>query len=219
MSRYFDCGTLVDGRGDVLDDARVGVEDGTIREVGPQEDVPSDGERVDLSGEVVVPGLVDAHCHLQGLRSMNPVDWVLERSELGAARATADLRRLLRAGFTAVRDVGGTTGLALRDAVDEGEIPGSRIYTSGQSISQTGGHGDAHFLPYEWVRLQTGGRRCHMDTERRYNLTNLALSRQRVPTPSGRGRSARPSRSSAAGPPSRSLSKPWPSGPDCSSTT
>lgn len=152
---YFDCGTLVDGLGDVLHDARVIVEGDAIQEVGASEDVAAAGERVDLSGEVVAPGLVDAHLHLQGSRSMNPRDWVTESSELGAARATADLRALLRAGFTAVRDVGSTTGLSLRKAVEEGVIPGPRVYTSGRAISQTAGHGDAHFLPYEWAR-ETG---------------------------------------------------------------
>jgi imidazolonepropionase-like amidohydrolase len=47
--------------------------------------------------------------------------------------------------------MGSTTGLGLRDAVTAGDIPGPRIFTSGRAISQTGGHGDSHSLPYEWV--------------------------------------------------------------------
>ncbi len=150
----FDCGTLIPATGDgPIDDARVVASDGTVQEVGPREDVdaPDDAERVDLTGHHVVPGMVDAHCHLQGARSMDPMDWVRDSSELGTARATADLRDIVAAGFTAVRDVGSTTGIALRNAVDDGEIPGPRIYTSGRSISQTAGHGDSHSLPYEWV--------------------------------------------------------------------
>jgi imidazolonepropionase-like amidohydrolase len=147
---YVDCGTLFTGD-DVIDDARIVVADGRIEAVCTQESVPAEGERVDHSGEVVCPGFVDAHCHLQGNRSMDPMAWATEDDTLGAARATADLRALLRAGFTAVRDVGSTTGLGLRDAVAEGVIPGPRVFTSGQAISQTGGHGDLHALPYDWA--------------------------------------------------------------------
>lgn len=78
-----------------------------------------------------------------------------EPETLGAARATADLHALLKAGFTAVRDVGSATG-GLKRAVEDEEIPGPRVFTSGPSISQTGGHGDTHMLPYEWVADRGG---------------------------------------------------------------
>lgn len=156
--RVIDCGKLVDGTGDVIKDARLVEADGRVDAVGPREEVeaPSDADRIDHSGATVTPGLIDAHLHLGGARSMEPLDWVRESSELGTACATADLRDLLAAGFTTVRDVGSDTGVALREAVDTGEIPGPRIFTSGRSISQTGGHGDAHYLPYEWVSDQKG---------------------------------------------------------------
>ncbi|QLD89728.1 amidohydrolase family protein [Natronomonas salina] len=149
---HVDCGTLVDGDGRVLEDARFRVEDGTIVEAGPREEIDTEGDRIDHSGAVVVPGFVDAHVHMQGLRTMDPRDWALADETACAARATADCRRLLEAGFTAVRDLGSSVALGLREAVESGDVPGPRIYTSGRSISQTGGHGDAHFLPYEWSR-------------------------------------------------------------------
>ena len=152
---HVDCGTLLTGDGERIEDGRFLVTDDRVETVGTQEDVAEMGERVDHSGETVLPGLIDAHLHLQGTRTMNPMDWVTESTALGTARATADLRDLLAAGFTSVRDVGSTTGLGLRDAVDGGDIPGPRIYTSGQAISQTGGHGDSHSLPYEWA-VETG---------------------------------------------------------------
>jgi imidazolonepropionase-like amidohydrolase len=148
---HVDCGTLIDGTGSVIEDARLRVADGRVAAAGPREDVDPAGERVDHSGETVIPGLIDAHCHLVGARSMDPMDWVLEDDALGAARATADLRTLLRAGFTAVRDCGSSVALGLRAAVDDGTIPGPRIYTSGKAISQTAGHGDTHELPYDWA--------------------------------------------------------------------
>ncbi|MFB6126614.1 MAG: amidohydrolase family protein [Halolamina sp.] len=148
-----DCGTLVDGRSEPLADARLLVDDGEVVAVGPQESVadPDGATYVDHGDATVTPGLIDAHLHLFGSRSMDPFEWLRESSELGAARATADLRKLVDAGFTAVRDVGSATGLALREAVADGTVPGPRVFTSGRSISQTGGHGDAHYLPYEWA--------------------------------------------------------------------
>ncbi|AGN00656.1 amidohydrolase, imidazolonepropionase [Salinarchaeum sp. Harcht-Bsk1] len=157
--RVIDADLLVTGRdAPPIEDGRIVIdeEDGTIDEVGTQEDVSATGDAAHEAHPVVTPGLIDAHLHLTGARSMDPMQWVIESSELGAARATADLRDLLAAGFTSVRDVGSQTGLGLRDAVAEGSIPGPRIYTSAQSISQTAGHGDSHFLPYEWV---SGGER------------------------------------------------------------
>jgi imidazolonepropionase-like amidohydrolase len=152
--RYVDCGTLVRATGESIADARIRIADGRVADVGTRESVGASGERVDHSGETVIPGLIDAHLHLQGHRSMDPMDWVRDGTALGAARATADLRSLLEAGFTSVRDVGSTTGLGLREAVAEGSIPGPRVFTSGRAISQTGGHGDVHSVPREWV---TGG--------------------------------------------------------------
>ena len=152
-----DADQLVTGRDEPpISDARVVIEDGRVSEVGPQEDIEAPEDADHASHEYVVPGLIDAHLHLFGSRSMDPMQWVVESSELGTARATADLRDIVGAGFTAVRDVGSSTGLALRQAVSEGVIPGPRIYTSGGAISQTAGHGDAHYLPYEWVTDQDG---------------------------------------------------------------
>ena len=135
----------------MIEDARLRVEDGEVVEAGPCEDVAADGERIDHSREVVAPGFVDTHVRVQGLRTMDPADWVLADDAAYAARATVDCRRLLEAGFTGVRGVGSSVGLGLREAIEYGDVAGPRIYTSGRAITQTGGHGDAHFLPYEWT--------------------------------------------------------------------
>jgi imidazolonepropionase-like amidohydrolase len=153
--RVFDAPTLVDGRADdAIEDARLVVdENGKISAVGNREDVeaPPGADHVEFTDRTVVPGFVDAHLHLQGARSMQVSDWTTTPDSLAAARATADLEALASAGFTSVRDLGSTVGLGLRDAVADGEIPGPRVFTSGRAISQTGGHGDVHSLPYEWV--------------------------------------------------------------------
>ncbi|AGB39458.1 metal-dependent hydrolase family protein [Natronococcus occultus] len=156
--RVIDADVLVTGLdAEPIDDGRLVVdEEGAIDAVGPREDVAAPPDAAHDTYPAVAPGLIDAHVHLQGTRTMNPLVWTTESSELGTARATADLRSLLAAGFTAVRDVGSTTGLGLREAVAEGTIPGPRVFTSAQSISQTGGHGDSHFLPYEWAATGEG---------------------------------------------------------------
>ncbi|MWG36666.1 metal-dependent hydrolase family protein [Halomarina oriensis] len=150
-----DCGTLVDGIADEpRHDVRLRLADGRIDAVGSPDDVDADDEHYDH--DVVIPGLIDAHVHLAGLRSLAPMAWVTEDVATLTARATADCRKLLAAGFTSVRDVGSATGLGLKQAIAEGEIPGPRVYTSGKSISQTAGHGDTHSLPLEWVADNSG---------------------------------------------------------------
>lgn len=149
-----DADRLFDGTdAEPLADGRLLVSEGRVEAAGTQEDlaVPDDADHRRYAG-TAIPGLVDAHLHLWGARSMDPFEWLKRTDTHAAARATADLRDLLAAGFTTVRDVGSGTGLGLRDAVAEGAVPGPRVYTSGLAMSQTGGHGDSHFLPHQWVR-------------------------------------------------------------------
>ncbi len=147
------CGTLIDGLSDEpRSDMVVLIEEEEIREVRPVEDTDLTAYTVkNHSKEVVIPGLIDAHLHLKGWPSMDQSDFLRYDIAAGAARATVDCRKLLEAGFTTVRDVDSRTGLGLRRAVKEGSIPGPRIHTSHRAIYQTGGHGDVHYLPYEWV--------------------------------------------------------------------
>lgn len=155
---HVDCGTLITGADEQpITDARVRIEDGSVVKAGPVEEVPAEGEQINHSTKTVLPGLIDAHLHLVGARSMNPLSWTLNSSAHATARATADARALLDAGFTTVRDMGSAYAIGIRDAVDEGELPGPRIYASGRAISQTGGHGDTHSLPLPWVESEAGG--------------------------------------------------------------
>lgn len=161
--RAVDCAKLLDGTGSVYEPGRLLLAEGRIEAVGTESEVTvPDGAAHDRYPDAtVIPGLIDAHVHLQGIRSLDPMDWVLGEDAHDAARATADLRKLVAAGFTTVRDLGSTTGLGLRRAVEAGEIPGPRIHTSGRGLSQTGGHGDVHGLPYEWGR-DRGMRICQV---------------------------------------------------------
>lgn len=149
----FDCGALINGTAaDPVHDAALLVDDGRIAGIETDtSSVPPDAPRVDLGDQVIIPGLIDAHLHLGGWRSMEPADWLRVEPSLHAARAVTDLEALLEAGFTAVRDLGSPTGVGLRRAVGEGTVPGPRVYTSGRLLTQTGGHADLHDLPLDWV--------------------------------------------------------------------
>jgi len=95
---------------------------------------------IDGRGRFLMPGLIDAHVHLlfEGIPQLMAI-----RSDLAyvVLRATDSSKKLLRQGFTTVRDLGGNT-FGLKKAIDEGLATGPRIYPCGAAISQTGGHGD-----------------------------------------------------------------------------
>jgi imidazolonepropionase-like amidohydrolase len=71
--------------------------------------------------------------------------------EVKLLRCTLDLRKIVEAGFTAVRDCGSGCGLYLKTCVEEGTLFGPRIITSHRYLSQTAGHGDAAYLPMHWA--------------------------------------------------------------------
>ena len=151
--------TIIDGLGGP---ARQGeavlVEQGRIIDVLPQAQLPADYPRLDLAGKTLLPGLIDAHVHLLGQRSMDNREMTFVGEGLRAARATADLRRLLEAGITTVRDCGSYTALALKTAVAEGSIPGPRIVACGRFIERTGGADDAPYMPVAWANRADPGR-------------------------------------------------------------
>jgi imidazolonepropionase-like amidohydrolase len=118
------------------------VEDGRILSVGPdnQVDVPEDVEIVDAGGRALLPGLIDCHVHAlsQGFNIMRDLS---TPPSLRVLRCIPHLRATLDAGFTTVRDAGGTP-LGVKLAIEQGLIPGPRMQVSITVLSQTGGHGD-----------------------------------------------------------------------------
>ena len=97
---------------------------------------------INLKGKFVMPGLIDCHVHLatppgeDGLR-----DTMSQDPDTSMLRQPYLALQMLRRGFTTVRDCGGA-GLAIKEALAEGLVPGPRLITAGHGISQTGGHGD-----------------------------------------------------------------------------
>jgi imidazolonepropionase-like amidohydrolase len=121
----------------IVGDRIVAVEPGFTR--------PDGATIVDLSTATVTPGLIDTHTHITGEGTGNAlVRAVTETVTDGAVRSVVYARRALEAGFTTIRNVGAEGGadISLRKAIDDGLIPGPRIWTARQGLSITGGHGD-----------------------------------------------------------------------------
>ncbi|MFX0199517.1 MAG: amidohydrolase family protein [Candidatus Hodarchaeota archaeon] len=151
-------GTLIDGTGsDPIENAIVVIEKDRITEVGQKNEVsiPKDAQTIDAAGRIIMPGLIEAHVHIRGAISMNPHMRVIESIGLQAIRSIVEARCLLEAGFTSVRDLGSAIALDLKRAIDEGMVPGPRIFAAGKYLSMTAGHGDAHDLPPTWL-VDTG---------------------------------------------------------------
>ena len=127
-------------RGVVGENQSIVVEGDRIREVA-EGAVRLDGaRRIRLGGRTVMPGLIDAHVHVT-ITSVDVGAMFKKPTTLIAQEARVILERMLRRGFTTVRDAGGCDwGLA--EAVERGLIDGPRIFHSGRVLSQTGGHGD-----------------------------------------------------------------------------
>jgi imidazolonepropionase-like amidohydrolase len=142
---------LVPGRGEPLRNGCVILDDGgSIAYAGPRDGAPATPNAVLYRAATVLPGLWDAHLHFTGVRTPDIAATLAEPQATLAARATADAASLLMAGYTSVREVGGL-GVHLARAVDEGTVPGPTIYGAGAVLSTTGGHGDVHALPLDWI--------------------------------------------------------------------
>ncbi len=149
-------GNLIDGTGaKPKKNSIVLIEDGKIKDVGREDEViiPEKVEKikVDAAGKTIMPGLIDSHLHLIGMKTDRFIEEQLVRPpQLGLIKSAYDALDLLEAGFTTVKDCGGF-GIYLKKAIAEGTIRGPRILSAGYTLSQTAGHGDTHFIPIEWV--------------------------------------------------------------------
>ena len=147
---------LIPGRGAPVRGGVVLLEGTRINYAGPASVAPAVPADAVHHAATVLPGLWDCHGHLTGSRSANLERLPLEPPELRAARCVTDLRAALDAGVTSVREVGGL-GVILARAVSEGTLPGPSVYAAGSILSVTGGHGDLHAFPLDWVESFAAG--------------------------------------------------------------
>jgi imidazolonepropionase-like amidohydrolase len=121
------------------------VRDGLIVDVGPAVQVPAGARTIDLSAYTVLPGLMDAHTHLTiDQRNQDPLDELEHTAAERAFGSIPNARAVLLAGFTTVRDLGSYRALvdvALRDAINRGDVIGPRMYVAGAYLTIAGGAG------------------------------------------------------------------------------
>jgi len=144
--------------GSMLKPGEILVQGERIVEVGSPVKHPAGTEVIDLGDSTLLPGLIDTHIHLFLHPGAEDLQTVQESVPQRTITATLAARDDLMAGFTAERDMGtegaGSADTAVRDAIDQGRIPGPRLRISGNAINILGGHEDAigynpeqHVLP------------------------------------------------------------------------
>jgi len=148
-------GHLIDvASGRVLADQMIVIAGDRIREVGAASavKVPDGAIVIDLSDSTVMPGLIDTHTHITGDPTTPPYHSYGISLPRAALKGAANALVTLRAGVTTIRNVGadGYTDVALRDAINDGDVPGPRLFVSGPALGITGGHCDDNLLAPEF---------------------------------------------------------------------
>ena len=140
------CGKLIDPKSlQVLPEMSIVIEGNKITDLQKGYITAGAGDKViDLKGRTVMPGLIDAHVHLEDETSPNAqLKRFTQNTADVAFLSTVYAKTTLLAGWTTVRDVGGSgVNIALRNAINKGLVTGPRVYTAGRIIASTGGHGD-----------------------------------------------------------------------------
>jgi imidazolonepropionase-like amidohydrolase len=143
---YLHCGQLIDVQHlQIVKEKTIVVEGNKIVEVLDGFAKAGDNDKtIDLKASTVMPGLMDMHVHIESETSPNHYldEFTLNTADYALA-AVPIAQKTLMAGFTSVRDLGGSgANIALRKAIQKGYVVGPRIYTAGKAIATTGGHAD-----------------------------------------------------------------------------
>jgi imidazolonepropionase-like amidohydrolase len=166
-------GKMLDVReGRLLDDRLIVIDNGDISAVMPFAQWKDDGSTkvIDLRGKTVLPGLIDAHVHITSPSISAPGAALLTSPSRAALHGARNARDILNAGFTMVRVLGsgGYADIALRDAIESGDVPGPRLIAAGYAICITGGHCDSTTaLPAEFKMEGPGSADGPVGMERR----------------------------------------------------
>jgi imidazolonepropionase-like amidohydrolase len=141
-------GKLIDpDSGTVLTGQTIVIREGKIEAIGANVAIPSNARIIELSKMTVLPGLIDCHTHLaDGARDSDPIGQFKKTGAQVALESVPNARVTLESGFTTVRDVGTYRALgdvALRDAINRGDIIGPRMFVAGAYVTISGGAGAA----------------------------------------------------------------------------
>ena len=144
---YIYCGKLIDTKaGKILTQKTIIVSGTSIKDVkdGYVPTRRTEDFIIDLKDKVVLPGLIDMHVHIEGETNPNRYLEAFTLNDADVAFNAAEIaKRTLLAGFTTVRDLGGTgVNVSLRNAIQRGKVPGPRIFTAEKALGTTGGHAD-----------------------------------------------------------------------------
>jgi imidazolonepropionase-like amidohydrolase len=157
--------------GKYLDNPQVVISDGRITAVGKAGDaVPAGAKVVELPGATLLPGLIDMHVHLDSVAEIGGYQGLQYSDAFWSVVQTRNAKVTLEAGFTTVRNVGSAQfdDVGLREAIDEGYVPGPRVVSAAYAIGATGGHCDSTFFPPS------------MDEKSPYNVDSPDEGRKRV---------------------------------------
>lgn len=144
---YIQSGKIVDTKtGKVLNEKTIVVSGNKIKSIenGFVQPKNANDSLIDLRNMTVLPGLTDMHVHLESETNPNKyLERFVDNPADAAYNSVGFANTTLMAGFTTVRDLGGSgVNISLRDAINKGKIVGPRIFTSGKSLATTGGHAD-----------------------------------------------------------------------------
>jgi imidazolonepropionase-like amidohydrolase len=145
--RFFDSPT-----GKILERRDILIRGNRIEQVGEKLAVPAGANQIDLRNATVLPGFIDVHTHLTGDVGHSGYEGLgisVPRATLVGAK---NARTTLLAGFTTVRNLGapGYSDVALRDAINDGDVVGPRMQVSGPPLGISGGHCDSNLLPFSF---------------------------------------------------------------------
>lgn len=142
--------------GKVIEAPVIAVDGHRIASVTANGAVPEDAIR--LPGTTLIPGLMDMHVHLTGDADSHGYRRLAVSTVRSALTGAKNARISLESGFTTMRNLGagGYADVALRDAINDGDIPGPRLFVSGPAIGITGGHCDNNLLPAEYEAVGGG---------------------------------------------------------------